>query len=73
MLGRGKRQRIYRAEDYRTPYEKLSSLENWQQYLKEGITLELLERQARRMSDTEAAERMRKRKLAWLAKCRGMR
>jgi len=69
-LGRGQRRRIYPAQDYRTPYEKLTSLENWEQYLKEGIKPELLERQARRMSDTEAAEGMRKRKLALLAQCR---
>jgi IS30 family transposase len=71
--GRGKRKRINRSQDYRTPYEKLTSLENWQQYLKPGITPELLQRQARRMSDTQAAERMRKAKLSLLAKCRGMK
>ena len=70
LLSRGQRRRIYRAQDYRTPYEKLSSLEDWEQYLKEGIRPELLERQAQRMSDTEAAERMRKAKLALLAQCR---
>ncbi len=38
--------------------------------MKEGIRPELLERQAKRMSDTEAAERMRKAKLALLAQGR---
>jgi transposase InsO family protein len=68
---RGKRKRIYRREDYQTPYEKLISLDDWQQYLKEGIRPELLQQQARRMSDTEAARRMKKAKLQLLGKCRG--
>jgi len=72
-LARGKRRRLYRAEDYRTPYEKLISLPHWQQYLKPGITAELLERQARRCSDTAAAQQMQKAKLALLARCRGVR
>jgi hypothetical protein len=70
VLARGKRKRVYPVEDYRTPYEKLISLPNWQQYLKEGLKAELLERQASRMSDTEAAQRMQKAKLALLAQCR---
>ncbi|MGH8647915.1 MAG: integrase, partial [Burkholderiales bacterium] len=35
--GRGKRRRIYPAEDYRTPYEKLVSLPGWEQHLKERV------------------------------------
>jgi transposase InsO family protein len=68
---RGKRKRVYRSEDYQTPYEKLISLDDWQQYLKEGIRAELLQQQARRMSDTEAARQMKKAKLELLGKCRG--
>ena len=71
VLARGKRKRSYPAEDYRTPYEKLVSLPDWEKYLKEGITAELLDRLSRRMSDTEAAQRMQRAKLALLAKCRG--
>jgi hypothetical protein len=71
ILARGKRQRSYPAQGYRTPYEKLVSLPNWQQYLKPGITPELLHQQASRMSDTEAAQRMQKIKLALLGKSRG--
>lgn len=70
-LARGKRRRLYRAEDYRTPYEKLISLPDWQQSLKPGMTSELLERQARGRSDTEAAQQMQKVKLALLAGSRG--
>jgi len=55
---RGKRKKIYRAKDYATPYEKLMSLPTAESYLKEGVTSEALERQAKRMSDTEAARKM---------------
>jgi len=68
---RGKRQRRYRADGYRTPYEKLSALPDWEQHLKAGIGREHLESQARRCSDTEAARRMQKAKQALLAKTRG--
>jgi hypothetical protein len=67
---RGKRRRVYRADDYRTPYEKLTSLSQWEQFLKPGITKEWLDRQARRFTDVEAARRMQKAKLALLTKCR---
>jgi hypothetical protein len=70
---RGRRWRRYPHEDYCSPYEKLVSLPNWSQYLKEGIPAELLQQQALRMTDTEAALRMRKAKLALLAQCRQSR
>jgi hypothetical protein len=50
----------------------LVSLPNWEKHLQEGITAALLDRQSRRMSDTEAAQRMQRVQPAWLAKCRGM-
>ena len=52
---RGRRQRIYRTEDYRTPFEKLTSLPNWERYLKPGLKTEHLRRAAQQLSDTEAA------------------
>lgn len=67
---RGKRKRSYRHKDYRTPYEKLTSLEEWKESLKPGITAEMLKRQAEAMSDTEAARRMQKAKWNLLARCR---
>jgi hypothetical protein len=70
---RGKRRRIYRHKDYRTPYEKLTSLTDWQKHLKEAITEQILKREAEKMSDTEAARRMQKAKLALLARCRSTR
>jgi len=70
ILPRGKRQRRYPVEDYRTPYEKLVSLPSWEQHLKPGITPPLLQQQALRMSDMEAAQQMQKAKLALLVKAR---
>jgi transposase InsO family protein len=66
----GKRKRIYPAEDYRTPYEKLTSLPAWREYLKPNITPEWLEVRSTRMSDTEAAQRMQKAKQSLLVKSR---
>jgi hypothetical protein len=67
---RGKRKRRYRHKDYRTPYEKLRSLPEWDRNLKKGITTEMLQPQAAARSDTEAARRMQQAKLALLARCR---
>ena len=50
---RGKEKKRY--DIYLTPFEKLSSLDNWTQYLKPGVTREMLERTANDMSDTECA------------------
>ena len=58
----GKRRRRYRLNDYRTPYEKLLSLNDWESCLKEGVSAARLEQQALRMSDTECALRMQQRK-----------
>ena len=70
-LPKGKRKRLYPAEDYRTPYEKLVSLPKWEQYLKPGIAAATLQQQAMRRSDTEAAQQMQIAKLALLSKSRG--
>lgn len=70
---RGKRKRSYRHKDYRTPYEKLASLEKWTNYLKEGISAEMLQRQAEALTDTEAARRMQKAKVSLLTRCRTTR
>lgn len=70
---RGKRRRVYPADDYCTPYEKLVSLPDWKQYLKPGVSAELLQRQATRLSDTEAALRMQKVKAVLLTKSRPSR
>ena len=70
---RGKRRRRYRAEDYRTPYEKLTSLPKWKKHLKRGVTAESLKRLAGQHSDTEAAELMQEAKLTLLAQARATR
>jgi hypothetical protein len=41
-----------------TPYEKLQSLPNTEQLLKNGITFEQLDAQALAMSDNDAAQRL---------------
>src|SRR5215472_15342544 len=55
---RGKRQRKYKTEDYRTPFEKLQSLPEAEQFLKPGVSLPELEKRALAISDTECALRM---------------
>jgi hypothetical protein len=70
---RGQHKRTYPHQDYRTPFEKLSSLSHWQTYLKEGITEQSLTLEAQRRTDTEAAYHMQKAKLALLAQCRSSR
>jgi len=67
---RGKRKRSYPHKDYRTPWEKLRSLKGWRGCLKEGITEAMLTRQAQASSDTEAAKKMQRAKLALLDRCR---
>ena len=55
---RGKRQRQYKLEDYRTPFEKLQSLPGAEQFLKSGVRMPELEQRAHAISDTECALRM---------------
>lgn len=66
----GKRRRQYKTEDYRTPFEKLKSLERAEQYLKPGLNLAELEREALVMSDTECARRMNAAKSVLLRQCK---
>ena len=62
-----------RLADYRTPCEKLLSLDAVESCLKPGITVAFLQQQARRMSDTEYALRMQQRKRKLLDACRSRR
>ena len=41
-----------------TPFEKLATLNNMQQFLRPGITLTSLRREANSMSDNDAAARL---------------
>jgi hypothetical protein len=47
---------VYRHNDYRAPYEKLTSVKDWHKYLKEGVSQQQLQREAGRMSDTDDAK-----------------
>jgi hypothetical protein len=67
---RGKRRRQYKAEDYRTPFEKLQSLEQAEQYLKPGLSLAELKREALAISDTECARQMNAAKSRLLRQCK---
>lgn len=58
--GRGKETKTY--DTYMTAYEKFKSLENAEQYLKEGVTFEALDKIAYAFSDNEWAEKMQKAK-----------
>jgi transposase InsO family protein len=58
MDKKGKIKKKYRYQDYQTPYEKLKSIPDAQKYLKDGITLEMLDKKAKRYTDNEMAEKV---------------
>ena len=51
----GKRRRRQKWNDYRTPYEKLQSLTQAEQHLKQSLSFAQLDRLAHQLSDTECA------------------
>ncbi|PKP56512.1 MAG: integrase, partial [Candidatus Altiarchaeales archaeon HGW-Altiarchaeales-1] len=55
---KGKIKKKYRYQDYMTPYEKLRSIPDAQIYLKESVTLERLDKIARRYTDNEMAKKV---------------
>lgn len=55
---KGKQRKRYRYEQMMTPYEKLKSLPNANQYLKPGVSFESLDDIAHAISDNEAASRL---------------
>ena len=57
---KGKERKKY--DTYMTPYDKFKSLPNCEQYLKPGITLEMLDKIAYAKSDNDFAEEMQKAK-----------
>jgi hypothetical protein len=67
---RGKRQRKYKLEDYRTPFEKLQSVPGAGQFLRPGVSFQELETQALQISDTECAVRMNAAKNKLLRQCK---
>jgi len=52
----GRIKRVYRHQDAMTPLEKLASLPNAAEYLREGVTLDALHKQACAMTDLHAAQ-----------------
>lgn len=57
---KGKRSKKY--ETYQTPHERLKSLKDAALYLREGVTLEILDKVARRKTDNECAQMMQEAK-----------
>lgn len=60
----GKKKKIYKPENYMTPYEKLKSLKNPKQYLAPGRTMNELDDISITYSDTEFAECMQTARVA---------
>ena len=67
---RGKRRRVYKAEDYATPYEKLKSLAEVDKYLKLNLSLVQLDLLAAALSDTDCAKKMSAAKAKLLHRCK---
>ena len=57
---KGKDKKIYPYEGMMTPYDKLKSIENAKNYLKPGITFEILDKAAHSQNDDQAAEQLQK-------------
>lgn len=55
---KGKLKKNYHYKDMMTPYEKLRSLPNSEQYLKQGLSFELLDKEANKITDLESAKRL---------------
>ena len=55
---KGRQKRKYPYESMMTPYEKLKSIPKARQFLKEGLTFEMLDAIAFSISDNDAAEQM---------------
>ena len=53
---KGKQRKVYRYDNMMTPYEKFKSLLNPEQYLKPGLNFEILDQQASRLTDNQAAD-----------------
>ncbi len=57
---KGKQRKIYRYENMMTPYDKLKSLPAASDYLKPGISFEILDQLAHQISDNQAADQLQK-------------
>jgi transposase InsO family protein len=59
---KGKERKVYKPQDYMTPYTKLKSIPDASQYLKPGVTFAHMDAVEEAMSDTDFAVDMRKAK-----------
>jgi len=57
---KGKIRKVYKQEDYQTPFNKFLSIENCEKYLKKNVTIEKLKNIAMEKSHFIAAEEMKK-------------
>ena len=57
---KGKERKVYRYENLMTPYDKFKSLPDSKDYLKPGVTFEILDAVALQISDNQAAEQLQK-------------
>jgi hypothetical protein len=55
---KGKEIKKYPYKNMMTPYDKLRSLSNAQSYLKEGITFELMDKEAYAITDNQSADQL---------------
>lgn len=53
---KGKQRKQYKYANMKTPYEKFKSLPNATQYLKPGLSFEILDDKAKQLSDNQAAD-----------------
>ncbi len=60
MDSKGKQRKTYHYKDMMTPYDKLKSLTDAEQYLKPEISFEILDEYAFKISDNEAAGELQK-------------
>ena len=66
MGAKGKQRKIYPFKSMMTPYDKLKSLADSELYLKPGITFEILDELAMRISDNESTIQLRTEKISYL-------
>lgn len=52
---KGKVKKMYKIEDYRTPYQKFKRIKNYKKYLKPDVTIKMLNRIELRYTDNEIA------------------
>ena len=56
----GKRRKVYRYENMMTPYDKLKSLPHAKNYLKLGVSLEVLDKLPCHISENQAADQLQR-------------